>query len=94
MLAFLVTACAGALMVSRFSYNSFKQFNLAGPVRFATFIIVPLIFVAIAVYPPTALLAVFGGYALSGPAAGCTGAARRPAPAPGGESGDEPPAAA
>jgi CDP-diacylglycerol---serine O-phosphatidyltransferase len=66
-IAFSVTACAGALMVSSFSYNSFKQFNLEGPVKFATFIIVPLIFVAIAVYPPTSLLAVFGGYALSGP---------------------------
>jgi len=67
-IAFLVTACAGALMVSSFSYNSFKQFNLDGPVKFATFIIVPLIFVAIAVYPPTTLLAIFGGYAVAGPA--------------------------
>ena len=66
-IAFLVTACAGALMVSRFSYNSFKQFNLNGPVKFATFIIVPLVFVAIAVYPPMTLLVVFGGYAVAGP---------------------------
>ena len=66
-IAFSVTAAAGALMVSRFSYNSFKQFNLEGPVRFATFILVPLVFVAIAAYPPTSLLVVFGGYALAGP---------------------------
>ena len=61
-----MTACAGAFMVSRFSYYSFKQVNLVGPVRFATFLIVPLIFIAIAVYPPVALLALFGGYALWG----------------------------
>jgi CDP-diacylglycerol--serine O-phosphatidyltransferase len=67
LIAFSVTACAGALMVSRFSFNSFKQFNLEGPVKFATFIAVPLVFVAIAAWPPTSLLVVFGGYALSGP---------------------------
>lgn len=66
-IAFLVTAIAGALMVSSFSYNSFKQLNLDGPVKFATFLIVPLIFVAIAVYPQTTLLAIFGGYAIAGP---------------------------
>jgi CDP-diacylglycerol--serine O-phosphatidyltransferase len=65
-LAFTVTACAGAFMVSRFSYYSFKQVNLVGPVRFATFLIVPLIFIAIAVFPPVALLVLFGGYALWG----------------------------
>lgn len=66
-LAFTVTACAGALMVSSFGYHSFKEFNFDGPVKFATFIIVPLIFVAIAIYPPTALLAIFGGYAAHAP---------------------------
>ena len=66
-LAFGVTASAGALMVSSFGFFSFKQFNLEGPVRFATFLIVPLIFIAIALYPPTALLAIFGGYAIHAP---------------------------
>jgi len=66
-LAALVTASAGALMVSGFGYNSFKQLNTEGPVRFATFLLVPLGFILIAVYPPTALLVIFGGYALSGP---------------------------
>jgi CDP-diacylglycerol--serine O-phosphatidyltransferase len=66
-LAFSVTACAGALMVSSFSFWSFKQFNLEGPVKFATFIVVPLGFVAIAAYPSTALLVIFGGYALHAP---------------------------
>jgi CDP-diacylglycerol---serine O-phosphatidyltransferase len=66
-LAALVTASAGALMVSNFGYNSFKKLNAEGPVRFATFLLVPLGFILIAVYPPTALLVIFGGYALSGP---------------------------
>ncbi len=35
--------------------------------KFATFILVPLGFVLIASYPPTSLLVIFGGYALSGP---------------------------
>jgi CDP-diacylglycerol---serine O-phosphatidyltransferase len=66
-LAFTVTAVAGSLMVSRFSYNAFKQLSTDGAVKFATFILVPLGFVAIAVYPPTSLLIIFGGYALTGP---------------------------
>lgn len=65
--ALLVTLTAGGLMVSRFSYSSFKQVNLEGPVKFATFILVPLAFVLIASHPPMALLTVFGSYALSGP---------------------------
>ena len=66
-LATLVTASAGALMVSNFGYNSFKQLNAEGPVRFATFLLVPLGFILIAITPPTTLLVIFGGYALSGP---------------------------
>jgi CDP-diacylglycerol--serine O-phosphatidyltransferase len=66
-LATLVTAIAGALMVSQFGYNSFKKLNAEGPVRFATFLLVPLGFILIALYPPTALLIIFGGYAASGP---------------------------
>lgn len=65
--ALLVTLTAGALMVSRFSYNSFKFLNVEGRVKFATLILVPLAFVFIASHPPLALLTVFGGYALSGP---------------------------
>jgi CDP-diacylglycerol--serine O-phosphatidyltransferase len=66
-LAFLVTACAGALMVSRFSYSSFKQFDLARPVRFVWVVVVALVFIVIAEYPPGILLAIFGGYALWAP---------------------------
>jgi CDP-diacylglycerol--serine O-phosphatidyltransferase len=66
-LAVLVTTGAGALMVSDFGYNSFKKLNAEGPVRFATFLLVPLGFLLIALDPPTSLLAIFGTYALSGP---------------------------
>jgi CDP-diacylglycerol---serine O-phosphatidyltransferase len=71
-LALLVTFFAGALMVSGFGYNSFKKLNIGLPVRFATFLLVPLSFVLIAALivatgPAVALLTVFGVYALSGP---------------------------
>jgi CDP-diacylglycerol--serine O-phosphatidyltransferase len=55
-------------MVSAFGYNSFKKLNTVGPVRFATFLLVPAGFVLIAATgPSTALLVIFGCYALSGP---------------------------
>jgi CDP-diacylglycerol--serine O-phosphatidyltransferase len=66
-LAFVLTASAGAVMVSRFSYPSFKQFNLDRRIRFAYMLIVPLFFVLIAIDPPSMLLSMFGTYALSAP---------------------------
>jgi CDP-diacylglycerol---serine O-phosphatidyltransferase len=71
-LAFTVTAAAGALMVSRFGYPSFKQFNLDRRVRFVSLLLVVLIVVFIAVVlnatdPPILLLAIFGTYAASAP---------------------------
>ena len=65
--AFVVTATAGALMVSRFAYPSFKQFNHNRRVRFVYTLLVLLAFVLIAGDPPTMLLAIFGTYALSAP---------------------------
>jgi CDP-diacylglycerol--serine O-phosphatidyltransferase len=65
--AFVVTATAGALMVSRFSYPSFKQFDLDRRIRFVYMLLVPLVFVLIAIDPPTMLLSLFGTYALSAP---------------------------
>jgi CDP-diacylglycerol--serine O-phosphatidyltransferase len=67
-LAFLVTAAAGALMISRFAFNSFKQVNPGARVRFTHIVIVPLAFVAIALHPAISLLLLFGCYALSAPA--------------------------
>jgi CDP-diacylglycerol---serine O-phosphatidyltransferase len=65
--AFVVTASAGALMVSKFSFPSFKQFNLDRRVKFAYMLIVPLFFVLIAIDPPAMLLSMFATYALSAP---------------------------
>jgi CDP-diacylglycerol---serine O-phosphatidyltransferase len=65
--AFLVTASAGALMVSRFGYPSFKQFDLDRRIRFVYLLLVPLVFVLIAIEPSSMLLSIFGTYALSAP---------------------------
>jgi CDP-diacylglycerol--serine O-phosphatidyltransferase len=65
--AFIVTASAGALMVSGFGYPSFKQFHLDKRIRFVYLLLVPLTLALIAVDPPTMLLAMFGTYALSAP---------------------------
>ncbi len=68
MAAFLVTASAGALMVSSFSFPSFKQFDLDKRIRFIYLVLVPIVIILIAVDPPTMLLSLFGTYALSAPA--------------------------
>jgi CDP-diacylglycerol--serine O-phosphatidyltransferase len=67
-LAFLVTACAGALMISRFAFYSFKEVDAGARVRFTHILLVPLAFVLIALHPPTTLLLIFASYALSAPA--------------------------
>src|SRR5450631_1871719 len=66
-LAFVVTACAGALMISRFAFNSFKQVNPGARVRFPHIVLVPLAFVLIFLHPSITLLVLFGSYALSAP---------------------------
>ncbi len=65
--AFLVTACAGALMISRFAFNSFKQVDTGARVRFPQIVLVPLAFIFIFLYPAITLLLIFGSYALSAP---------------------------
>ncbi len=66
-LAFMVTAIAGALMISRFAFNSFKQVTPGARVRFPYIVLVPLAFVLIFLHPSITLLTLFGGYALSAP---------------------------
>ncbi len=66
-LAFLVTASAGALMISRFAFNSFKQVNPGASVRFTYIVLVPIAFILIFLHLPISLLVLFGGYALSAP---------------------------
>jgi len=58
---------AGALMISRFAFNSFKQVTPGARVRFPHIVLVPLAFVLIFLHPSITLLALFGGYALSAP---------------------------
>ncbi|MCZ6559567.1 MAG: CDP-diacylglycerol--serine O-phosphatidyltransferase [Gammaproteobacteria bacterium] len=62
-----VTVLAGLLMVSNFSYYSFKDLNLGGRIPFAYVILVPLVFILISLDPPVVLLIMSSVYALSGP---------------------------
>lgn len=66
-LAFFVIASAGALMISRFAFNSFKYVNAGAKVRFTYIVLVPLAFILIFSHLPTSLLLLFGLYALSAP---------------------------
>jgi CDP-diacylglycerol---serine O-phosphatidyltransferase len=66
-LAFFVTASAGALMISRFAFNSFKYVNAGAKIRYTYIVLVPLAFIFIFLNLPTSLLAIFGLYALSAP---------------------------
>lgn len=66
-LAFVVSVVAGGLMVSRFSYPSFKNFAGAERVSFGMLLLVPLTFALISLDPPVVLLALFGGFALYAP---------------------------
>jgi CDP-diacylglycerol---serine O-phosphatidyltransferase len=65
--AFLVTAVAGALMVSDFRYYSFKEVNFGRRIPFTWMLAIPLIFMIISIDPPLVFLLMFGIYALSGP---------------------------
>jgi len=65
--AFVVTACAGALMISRFPFYSFKQVRAGSRIRFTQIVLVPLAFVFIFLHPAITLLLIFGSYALSAP---------------------------
>ena len=66
-LAFVVTALAGALMISSFPFYSFKALKLTARVQFKYILLVVLAFVLIGLHPPIALLSVFGAYAASAP---------------------------
>ena len=65
--AFLMTICAGALMVSPFSYNSFKELSANGRISFTYALALPLIFIMVAINPPLVLFGLAFTYALSGP---------------------------
>ena len=65
--AFILTITAGLLMVSRFSYYSFKDLNLTKKVPFFSVMLVVLVFVLLSIQPPTALFILFFLYMISGP---------------------------
>ncbi len=67
-LGFSVTAVAGGLMVSNLRYYSFKEINLGGHVPFAYLLLIPLLFMLIALRPSLVLFSLFSIYGLSGPA--------------------------
>lgn len=66
-LAFCITAAAGALMVSSVPYPSLKQVDVDQRVRYYYFIMVPLFLALIALDPPTMLLAMFTTFVFSAP---------------------------
>ena len=66
-MAFVITALAAILMVSKFPYRSFKDRAAGERVRYSKFLLVPLAIAFIAIDPPLVLFILFGVYALSGP---------------------------
>lgn len=66
-MAVLVTAAAGALMVSNFAYYSGKDFNLGERIPFAYLLLIPAVFMLIGLDPPLVLFLLFFLYAASGP---------------------------
>src|SRR5260370_38096799 len=63
----MVTAAAGALIISGYASNSSKQVNASARVRFTYIILVPLAFIFIFLHLPISLLGIFGLYGLSAP---------------------------
>jgi CDP-diacylglycerol--serine O-phosphatidyltransferase len=66
-LAFLVTAVAGALMISRFAFYSFKHVSANARVRFTYIVLMTVALVLVALHPSIMLLIIFGSYAASAP---------------------------
>lgn len=66
LIAFIV-ALAGVLMVSNFKYHSFKGINFRGKVPFVVLLLIVLGLAIVSIDPAKILLAVFLGYAFSGP---------------------------
>jgi CDP-diacylglycerol--serine O-phosphatidyltransferase len=65
--ALVLTIITGGLMVSRFSYYSFKDLDLRKKVPFVVVLIIMLIFVFLSIEQATVLFSIFFLYLLSGP---------------------------
>lgn len=70
LIAFAVTAAAGALMVSTFPYYSGKDLNLGSRIPFTYLLAIPAIFMLISLDPPMVLFCLFFVFAMSGPILG------------------------
>jgi CDP-diacylglycerol--serine O-phosphatidyltransferase len=62
-----ITATAGLLMMSRFSYLSFKDIGPGQRVRFGKLLLIPLVIIVIAIEPELVVFLLFVIYASSGP---------------------------
>lgn len=63
----ILTLISGLLMVSNFRYSSFKEVDWKGKIPFIGVLIIVLVFIFIAMDPPSILFGGFALYALSGP---------------------------
>lgn len=63
----LITLAISGLMVSNIRYRSFKELDPRGRIPFVTLLMIVLVFAGIAIDPPTVLLLITFGYAISGP---------------------------
>lgn len=66
-IAFAVTALAGALMVSNFHYYSGRELNLSRHISFPYLLLIPAFLILVSLEPPVVLFSMFVGYAISGP---------------------------
>ncbi|WP_426415888.1 CDP-diacylglycerol--serine O-phosphatidyltransferase [Aestuariirhabdus sp. LZHN29] len=67
LMAMVVTAAAGVMMVTNIRFHSFKDLDLKGRVPFVFILLVVLVFAIVAYDPPRVLWGVFLIYTLSGP---------------------------
>lgn len=67
-LAGIVTALVGILMVVNIPYNSFKGLDAGGRVPYLMILLIVLVFALISIDPPLFILLIAGTYGLSGPA--------------------------
>ncbi len=65
--ALIFTVLLGALMVSNFTYYSFKDINLADRIPYIVMLAVVLGFILVSIDPPKLVFTLFAVYALSGP---------------------------
>ena len=65
--AFVITLLSGGMMVSNFSYYSFKEIDVRNKVPFIALLAIVGIFILASIDPPKLMFAVFFLYMLSGP---------------------------